>query len=125
MMSILKECYNENETCLFSVPPIGFCRMPRQLRDGGVERELDAMIPKIGVEYTPPLWKNLFDKVNACTNAADRKAASQSPEMRAIWRGEVAPAKFARDSDPPVGFPPFEVPMCETNVAATEVEVDI
>ena len=245
---------------------------------GDVEHELDVMIPKIGVEYTPPLWKNLFDKVNACTNAADRlachkciferfhsirfvvgdfrrqerifvetdefssfhpwgkngwgmplealygyylrhlgwmraqleilkptreinrskmtveeckewerwrdtylyckdfyemrlgmfekhyardfkdynvsaeervriekqitdflgrpirspgqvdadrKAASQSPEMRAIWRGEVGPAKFARDSDSPVEFPPVEVPVCETNAAAHEVDVDI
>ena len=97
----------------------------RDNRVTGGEHELDVLIPKIGVEYTPPLWKNLFDKVNACTNAADRKAASQSPEMRAIWRGQVGPMKFARDTDPPVEFPPFEVPVCETNAAAPEVEVDI
>ena len=50
---------------------------------GGVERELDAMIPKIGVEYTPPLWRSLFDKVNACTNVADRLACHKCMDPHA------------------------------------------
>ena len=38
---------------------------------------------------------------------------------------EVGPACFAQESDPPVEFPPLKVSVCETNAAASEVEVEI
>lgn len=47
------------------------------------------------------------------------------PEEKAVKNREVGPACFARDTDPPVEFPPFEVPVCVTNAAAPEVDVDI
>ena len=48
-----------------------------------------------------------------------------SEEIKAVKRKEVGPACFARESDPPVSFPPIEVPKCETNKVPDEIGVEI
>jgi len=39
-----------------------------------IEDEVDSMLPKLGVEYSRPLWEKLYEKVNVRTNDAARRA---------------------------------------------------